>query len=44
MPEVGYELTVGNIYFRIVEVDDKRISKIRIERRTINQENQEEPQ
>jgi putative hemolysin len=44
MPEVGYELTVGNIYFRIVEVDDKRISKIRIERRAINQENQEEPQ
>lgn len=44
MPEVGYELIIGNIYFRIEEVDDKRISKIRIEKRDINQENEEEPQ
>jgi putative hemolysin len=33
MPEVGYELLIDNIYFRIEEVDDKRISKIRIEKR-----------
>lgn len=44
MPEVGYELTIDNIYFRIEEVDDKRISKIRIEKREPKEENQEEPQ
>lgn len=44
MPEVGYELTIGNIYFRIEEVDDKRISKIRIERREMAEEDTGEPQ
>jgi len=44
MPEVGYELTIGNIYFRIEEVDDKRISKIRIEKRDVAEEETEEPQ
>lgn len=44
MPEVGYELTIGNIYFRIEEVDDKRISKIRIEKREEVDEETEEPQ
>ncbi|MGE5676429.1 MAG: transporter associated domain-containing protein, partial [Pseudomonadota bacterium] len=44
MPEVGYELTIDNIYFRIEEVDDKRISKIRIEKRQPKEEDQEEPQ
>lgn len=44
MPEVGYELTIGNIYFRIEEVDDKRISKIRIEKRAEVDEETEEPQ
>ncbi|NLK35435.1 MAG: HlyC/CorC family transporter [Gracilibacteraceae bacterium] len=44
MPEVGYELTIDNIYFRIEEVDDKRISKIRIEKRDIDPDKTEEPQ
>ncbi|MEA4846390.1 MAG: hemolysin family protein [Clostridiaceae bacterium] len=44
MPEVGYELTIDNIYFRIEEVDDKRISKIRIEKREIDPDKTEEPQ
>lgn len=44
MPEVGYELIIGNIYFRIEEVDDKRISKIRIEKRDEAEEETEEPQ
>ena len=42
MPEVGYELTIDNIYFRIEEVDDKRISKIRIEKRDIEPDKTEE--
>lgn len=44
MPEVGYELTIDNIYFRIEEVDDKRISKIRVEKRDIDLNETEEPQ
>lgn len=44
MPEVGDEVDMGNIYFRIEEVDDKRISKIRIEKRNIDPDKQEEPQ
>lgn len=44
MPEVGDEVTIDNLYFRIEEVDDKRISKIRIERREINPNKTEEPQ
>lgn len=44
MPEVGYELTIDNIYFRIEEVDDKRISKIRIEKRDKDPDKTEEPQ
>lgn len=44
MPEVGYELMIDNIYFRIEEVDDKRISKIRIEKRDIDPDKTEEPQ
>lgn len=44
MPEVGYELTIDNIYFRIEEVDDKRISKIRVEKRDIDPDKTEEPQ
>lgn len=42
MPEVGDEVTIGNLYFRIEEVDDKRISKIRIERRNNDNTNEEE--
>ncbi|MGE5631053.1 MAG: hemolysin family protein [Caulobacteraceae bacterium] len=42
MPEVGDEGTIENIYFRIEEVDDKRISKIRLEKRNNNVEKQEE--
>ncbi len=42
MPEVGYELTIDNLYFRIEEVDDKRISKIRIEKRDIEPDRIEE--
>lgn len=42
MPEVGYELMIDNVYFRIEEVDDKRISKIRIEKRDIEPDNKEE--
>lgn len=42
MPEVGYELMIDNVYFRIEEVDDKRISKIRIEKRDIEPDNTEE--
>jgi len=42
MPEVGYELTIDNLYFRIEEVDDKRISKIRIEKRDIEPDRTEE--
>lgn len=42
MPEVGYELIIDNVYFRIEEVDDKRISKIRIEKRDIEPDNKEE--
>jgi len=44
MPEVGDEVDMGNIYFRIEEVDDKRISKIRIEKRTIDPNRTEESQ
>ncbi|HYE83253.1 MAG TPA: hemolysin family protein [Clostridia bacterium] len=44
MPEVGDEVDMGNIYFRIEEVDDKRISKIRIEKRTVDPNRAEEPQ
>jgi len=44
MPEVGYDVTIGNLYFRIEEVDDKRISKIRIEKRETEQDKAEEPQ
>jgi putative hemolysin len=44
MPEVGDEMEVGNIYFRIEEVDDKRISKIRIEKRSADQKRSEESQ
>lgn len=40
MPEVGYELIIDNIYFRIEEVDDKRISKIRIEKRETEPDNE----
>lgn len=43
MPEVGYELTIDNVYFRIEEVDDKRISKIRVEKRDIEPDKTEEP-
>jgi CBS domain containing-hemolysin-like protein len=35
MPEVGDEMDMGNLYFRIEEVDDKRISKIRVEKRNL---------
>jgi putative hemolysin len=44
MPEVGDEVDMGSIYFRIEEVDDKRISKIRVEKREIDQNRSEEPQ
>lgn len=44
MPEVGYELTIDNIYFRIEEVEDKRISKIRIEKRETEPDKTEELQ
>ncbi|MHB1394954.1 MAG: hemolysin family protein [Clostridia bacterium] len=44
MPEVGDEVEVGNIYFRIEEVDDKRISKIRIEKRVLDPNRTEEQQ
>lgn len=44
MPEVGYDLTIDNIYFRIEEVDDKRISKIRVEKRDIDPDKAEESQ
>lgn len=44
MPEVGDEVDMGNIYFRVEEVDDKRISKIRIEKRNIDPNKTEEPQ
>lgn len=44
MPEVGDEVELGNIYFRIEEVDDKRISKIRIEKRTADPNKADEPQ
>ena len=43
MLEVGYELTIDNVYFRIEEVDDKRISKIRVEKRDIEPDKTEEP-
>jgi putative hemolysin len=42
MPEVGDEVEIGNIYFRIEEVDDKRISKIRVEKRTAESDRGEE--
>ena len=32
MPEVGDEVSIKNIHFRIEEVDDKRIEKVRIEK------------
>lgn len=44
MPEVGDEVTIGNLYFRVEEVDDKRISKIRVEKRNNTDENKEELQ
>jgi putative hemolysin len=44
MPEVGDEVEVGNVYFRIEEVDDKRISKIRVEKREADLNKAEEPQ
>jgi len=44
MPEVGDEVQVGNIHFRIQEVDDKRISKIRVEKRDVDPNRVEEPQ
>ncbi|HYF84004.1 MAG TPA: hemolysin family protein [Clostridia bacterium] len=44
MPEVGDEVDMGNLYFRIEEVDDKRISKIRIEKRAVDPNKAEEPQ
>lgn len=44
MPEVGDEVEVDNVYFRIEEVDDKRISKIRIEKRDADSNKAEEPQ
>ncbi len=44
MPEVGDEVDLGDIYFRIEEVDDKRISKIRIEKRTLDAVSTEESQ
>ncbi len=42
MPEVGYEVIIDNIYFRIEEVDDKRISKIRVEKRDTEPEKTED--
>jgi len=44
MPEVGYDVIIDNIYFRIEEVDDKRISKIRIEKRETDPDKTEESQ
>jgi putative hemolysin len=44
MPEVGDEVDMGNLYFRIEEVDDKRILKIRIEKRDLPSNRTEESQ
>jgi putative hemolysin len=42
MPEVGDEVQFENIHFRVEEVDDKRISKIKIEKLDIGEENEGE--
>jgi putative hemolysin len=42
MPEVGEEVQYDNVAFRIEEVDDKRISKIKIEKIDSNQKNEEQ--
>lgn len=42
MPEVGEEVQFDDVAFRIEEVDDKRISKIKIEKIDINQKNEEQ--
>jgi len=41
MPEVGDEVQLDDVFFRIEEVDDKRISKIKIEKVDVNKNNEE---
>jgi len=36
IPEVGDEVDIDNLHLRIEEVDDKRITKIRIEKRSVD--------
>ena len=44
MPEVGDEVELDNIYFRIEEVDDKRISKIKVHKNNTQPKQEEELQ